>query len=172
MGFGKDGKGEIITDFDVVTLGTLADNTALKQDNPLVIGDDFRVIKLELAADWRAVATGDGPVALYFADDEMSTAEIQEAVDANGPLNRNDRERMEQATRPVFLLGIFPEFKTGHPTLLHGAEGQVGTINKTIRWTFSNPEGWTIVAINRTGGALTTGGIISLSAKFFGVWVT
>ncbi len=172
MGFGKDGKGVIITESDIFSMLTLADNTALKQNNPLDIAEDFRMIKTEIVAEWRDVASSNGPLHMYLVNDELTVAEVVEAVQAGGPLNRNDRVAQERAERAVFLIGQFPEFKAGHSTELRGADGQMGVINKTIRWTFSNPEGWSFVVINRTGGALTTGSIVRFSAKHFGVWLS
>ncbi len=171
MGFGKSGQGVIITDIDDITLGTLGSNTVVKQDAPLGITEDFRMIKMELVAILKAATANEGPITLYLADDELAVAEIAQAIDGAGPIDRNDRVAMEQATRPVFLLGTF----AGDASIdgkLKGADGQDGVVNKTVRWTFSNPEGWAICAHNRSGTTLTTGGIVKLSVKYFGVWLS
>ncbi len=175
MGFGKDGKGAIITHADIITLSTLATNTALKQDAPLAITEDFRLIKMEIAA-WLANGTvGEGPIHLYLVNDELTVAEIAECILNAGPLDRNDRVAQERAERAVFLVGTFGNAQGASDAVddpLRGADGQEGVVNKTIRWTFSDPEGWSLVAFNQSGGTLTTGGVVRMVCKFFGVWVT
>jgi len=176
IGFGKDGKGVIITDTDVITLLTLANDTALKQDGPLAITEDFRMIKMELGAYLTGTpAADDFPIHLYLVDDELSVGEITEAIVTSGPLDRNDRLAMEQASRPVFYLGsFFPDAIVGVANILVpvlGPKGQKGVIEKTVRWTFSNPEGWAIAAFNQSGGALQSGAIVRLVMKYFGVWL-
>ncbi len=170
MGFGKDGKGAIITQKDLITLGTLNAATAIKQATGIAIEDSFRLIKMEIAAMMTGFTAGEGPIHLYCVNDELSVAEIAEAINAAGPVNRNDRLAQERAERAVFLLGSFGA--TAAAEELHGADGQEFVVNKTIRWTFNNPEGWSIVAFNDSGATLTTGAVIRFVAKYFGVWVT
>ncbi len=170
MGFGKDGKGAIITQKDLITLGTLGAATVMKQATGIAIEDSFRLIKVEISAVMTGHTGGEGPIHLYVVNDELSVAEIAEAINAQGPVNRNDRVAMERAERAVFLLGVFGA--AGVTEELHGADGQEGIVNKTIRWTFNNPEGWSIVAFNDSGATLTTGSIVRFVAKYFGVWVT
>ncbi len=96
MGFGKDGKGTIILQEDTITLLTLADNTALLQDNTgnLTLADDFRVLKMEYFA---TITSGlaEGPIYFGVCNGELSIAEIKEALIQTGPLNRNDAARNE-----------------------------------------------------------------------------
>ncbi len=169
MGFGKDGKGAILTHADILTLSTLAANTALKQANPLNLDEDFRLIKMELSATLTGLTSGEGPIHMYLVNDELSVAEVAECLTNAGPQDRNDRLQQERAERAVFLIGQFPGIAANEALL--GADGQEGIIEKTIRWTFSNPEGWAIVAFNQSGATLTTGGVIRMVMKYFGVWV-
>ncbi len=169
MGFGKDGKGVIITHNDEITLLTLADNTALKQDTILSMDENFRMIKAEIRGVMRGVQSSEGPIDLFLCNNELTVPQIEEATSASGPINRGDRQAAEQAERYVQLIGTFSgDLSTDE---LLGADGQRGVITKTIRWTFSAQNGWCLAAINRSGGALTTGGTIRLYQKFYGVWV-
>ncbi len=167
----------IIVDTDAITLLNLAANAVVKEDSPLTLGEDYRMIKVEMAAHLLSLgAVDDLPINLYVTDNEMSEAEIAEAIVVGGPLDRNDRVAMERAERPVFLLGTFgslgavPAVDGDYPLL--GPKGQQGIIEKVVRWTFSNPEGWAVAAFNASGGILTTGAVVQLQMKFFGVWVT
>ncbi len=171
MGFGKDGKGVIITHADIVTLATLANNTAIKQASPLALQEDFRLIKLTMAAALVGLTPGEVPIHFYLCNGELTVAEIAENITNAGPLDRNDRVQQERAERAVFLIGTFPEGVVADIPV-HGDGGEEGIINKTIRWTFSNPEGWAIVAFNQAGVTLTTGAVIRFVSKYYGVWVT
>ncbi len=170
MGFGKDGKGAIITQKDLITLGTLTAANSIKQATGIALTEDFRLIKMELSAMLTGFTAGEGPIHLYLCNDELSTTEINEAINASGPVDRNDRVAQERAERAVFLVGSFGASAASEE--LHGADGQEFLVNKTIRWTFSNPEGWSLVAFNDSGATLTTGAIVRFVAKYFGVWLT
>ncbi len=169
MGFGKDGKGVIFTQKDLITLSTLGASTAIKQTTPPQILEDFRMIKMRIAAQMTGHTAGEGPIHLYLVNDELTEAEIVEAIDAEGPLNTNDRLAMERASRAVFHIGMFKP--TGTNSNIVGDKGQEGVIEKTVRWTFANPEGWALVAFNDLGATLTTGAVIRFVLKVFGVWV-
>ncbi len=173
MGFGKDGKGVIITQIDEITLLTLADATVLKQDSPLGVNEDFRIIKMEVASTLKDSSANEIPLYLYLANNELTVAEIEQATSASGPINRGNRQPQEHAERAVFLLGgYFSEVGASQNSPLMGADGQRGVITKTIRWTFSSQDGFILCALNDSGAALTTGSIITLAVKYFGVWVT
>ncbi len=174
MGFGKGNKGVIMTDTDTITMLTTGNNIVVKQDNPLVLQEDFRLVKTEFSARWTGTAGDADGFHMYLADNELSVTEIGEAITAAGPLDRNDRDLDEKATRPVFLLGLFVEDGVGAQTrmVIKGPASQVGIIEKTIRWTFSDTEGFCFAIFNNSGAAPTTGGVIRVVAKHFGVWVT
>ncbi len=158
-----------MTHADIVTLSTLAANTALKQAQPIGITEDFRIISMELSAEMTGLTAGEGPIDLYLCNDELSVTEISESILGPGPVDRSDRNGQERAERAVFLIGHFSGLNTESPVLGH--DGQEGIVKKTIRWTFSNANGFVIVAFNRSGGTLTTGAVIRFSTKFYGVWL-
>ncbi len=170
MGFGKDGKGVIFRQRDLVTLLTLGPSVVVKQDNVPAITDSFRVIKSEGIAhiEGATLVDGDGPLEVWLVSDDLGLTEIAEAiaVTAGVPLSREDRVGNERAMRPVFFLG-FLEF-TGE---VAGANNRVFTWDRTIRWTFGDSVSFAIVAINRGSGALTTGGSIRFYHTAYGVWV-
>lgn len=162
MGFGKDGKGTIIYDRISGALSTLASQTALKIAT-VAITEDFRVVKAEGFLSIDALPANEGPVLVALADAELSEAEIKECLEAT-PLDRNDNLALEQSHRPVFLLGSFFHTAAG--------QGENLKIEKTIRWTFSGDDGFTLVAYNMDTGALTTGSAIRGIMKYYGVWVS
>ncbi len=166
MGFGKDGKGVMIKERVTITLGTLGAGLALS-GGAFVLQDDFRIIKTEYLAVLTGGTAGDGPYLLVLTDAELQDVEISQAALA-GPSDRNDNVENERTNRPVFNMGYFNGIATS---------GQVGQSDgrlteKTIRWTFSDPEGWEWAIVNLNTGALTTGAFVSIFAKHYGVWVT
>ncbi len=53
-----------------------------------------------------------------------------------------------------------------------GGSGELAIHNeKSLRWTFANPDGWQYWVYNPTPGPITTGAEVTLIAKIFGVWV-
>ncbi len=173
MGFGKDGTGVIIRDNDQITLGALNANAAIKQANPLVLAEDFRVLKSEhfLTMESATFVAGDGPIVVGIANNELTAAEIAECLNTDGPLNRNDRGNTENAMRAVFpfiQLDFIQKSSAGGATEINLGKAVVDT----HRWTYSDPEGFTLFAFNHGGSALTTGGILRNLSTYYGVWVT
>jgi len=164
MGFGKDGKGAILYGGNTITAGTLAARDVLAITDGYVgtLGEDFRIIKMEYWGIFSLQAVGD---ALLFgiADGDLASGEIEEAIEAR-PTDSNDNIANEQSMRPVFPLGVVGEMSAGSgDNIFHG--------EKTIRWTFSNPEGWTWWLFNITNGVLTTANSFDFQTKYYGVWV-
>ncbi len=165
MGFGKDGKGIIIYQNSILALGTLADGATLKASTALTLEEDFRLIKTEHHIVWEGHTQDENPILLGIADNNLSAAEIAEAL-TSSPANRNDNVLMAQALRPVWDISQVGDTPSG----VWPDRGD--KLEKTIRWTFSNPNGWTWFAHNISGAALTIGTIVNVRSKHFGVWVS
>ncbi len=174
----KDSKAVIVTEIQTVALGTLADQAALKFTQ-LTLVEDFRILKSEIVALVVGIDDNDLVAGLLFgiANNNLTVAEIAEAITVQGPLNRNAREEHEQTGRWVKILSAAetlprgPQSTLGTETVVfRGAGGEPMIISKD-RWTYANPEGWCFFLFNNTGSAFATGAIARLSAKHFGVWV-
>ncbi len=174
MGFGKDGKGVIIRESVTITLGALgAGSIILSTAGNRIsgnLGEDFRIIKTEYVLASANRTSDEGTVHIGIANGELTAAEVGEAISPGGPTDRNDRLNQERAERAVWLLGTLgpsTDISTGG-----GSPGFVLPYEKTLRWTFSNPEAWDWFALNVGPAALTAGTIVDIRAKHFGVWVT
>lgn len=168
MGFGKDGKGAIIYENAQIALSTLADAAAIKQTSGGIggnLGEDFRILKTEYSVFVEGFTNDEGPITFGIADNELSVTEIAETLNLLGPLARNDRDGQEKSERAVFEYGQV----MANSSVQGGVEPRH---EKTPRWTFSDTDGWTWFAYNDSGAALTTGTILRIRAKHFGVWVT
>ncbi|CAN8138849.1 hypothetical protein THIOSC15_1170001 [uncultured Thiomicrorhabdus sp.] len=164
-GFGKDGRGSITYENLQQALGTLGNRTAITIDTSRSshndLGDDFRIIKMEVTAAWNGWTAGEGPVLIGLASGELTVAEIAECLES-APSDRNSHDAMASAHWPVWPLGF-----------VNGYNGETRiTVEKTIRWTFSDPEAFQFFAYNMDAGSLTTGSSVTILAKIFGVWVT
>lgn len=168
MGFGKDGKGQILRENCAIALSTLADATAIKATSGGLAGnmqEDFRIIKSEIFVYVEGHTVGEGLITIGLADNELSVAEIAECLDVNGPVDRNDHLNAERVMRPVFEV-----CQIGETTMEIPNEGL--PLEKTFRWTFPAAEGWCWFAYNDSGAALTTGTIVRIRVKHYGVWLT
>ncbi len=172
MGFGKDGKGAILRERTSVTVGGLAAGAVIKATAGIGgnLQEDFRILKTEYqiiqTGNWGAV--GD-QILIGVADNEMSVTEMAQCLTNDGPTDRNDRVSTEVSERPVWLLNHFVGEST---TVLRQPAEDGKLMDMSLRWTFSDPEGWTWFAFNPLTGALTSGAVFLIQAKHYGVWVT
>ncbi len=172
MGFGKDGKGAILSEQLNTGIGALATAAGVRVAAAIVLADDFRIIKTELTATIRGLANGEGAgLRLHLMNGNLTLAEAEGQLEADGPTDRNDRTLIEAAERFVKVIGLVEQpDPAGTEAVFRGVEGGP-IIEKTIRWTFSDNDGWAWLIYN-TGDTLTTGATVFLQAKHFGVWLT
>ncbi len=172
MGFGKDGKGVIITEQRSQALTTLAAGAALFVGTKLAMTDDFRMLKTELEALLIGGTAGDVEgLVIGLIDADLSPAEVAAAILANGPLDANDSVTADLAMRPVWLIGALETNFDGTAGRFKGRQGNSPMMEHNPKWTFSAAKGWQFFIFNDTGSALTTGSTVQILAKNFGVWV-
>ncbi len=172
MGFGKDGKGVIIREQSTITLGGLAAGVAVKGISEVALETtSFRIIKMEYFISQSGAFGAEGDEALIgFANDVLSVTEIAASLTVDGPKDRNDTPGRNTAEFAVWLLAQLKEptdATTGYDRPLNMGR----PMEKVLRWTFTPPEGWTWFAYNPLAGALTTGAVFRIHAKYYGVWV-
>ncbi len=172
-GFGKDGKGQILWENGINdgNIGALATKDVVEFGGSYheALEEDFRMLKCEYwmgIAPAQAITVADGPILVGFASGSLQAAEIEECLESV-PINHSDI-LLEKAMRPVWPLETFviQDPDTGNAGDLH----RKGSFNP--KWTFANPDGWTWWIYNLSTATLTTSNLLSISAKFFGVWIT
>ncbi len=174
MGFGKDGKGVIIMQDLEQTIGTLAQNAGLIiSTNPPIL-ERFRMLRADLFATMTSVAAGElGGAELYLADGDLTLPEIEEALEQNGPNGPNDTVAEAIAMRAIFRVGAAlardVSIAQEGVHLINDTGGPLLSVKP--RWTFARTKSWNWVLYNN-GPAPTTGSILKINAKAFGVWVT
>lgn len=174
MGFGKDGLGVIQKYQDSITLGALAGGTAVKSNTVLAITDDFRLIKATLVNFIEGLTAGEGKgLILGICNADLTAAQIEAAMEAAGPLNRNDRDKAEAAMRFAKVLAcagaLGPAASDTEGQFLNEHGGPI--IDAVVRWTFSKSIGYAFFVYNYDNSALTTGATVRLHVTAYGVWV-
>lgn len=156
----------IVFDDINLTLGTLNTDTAIqvasKIDNAREQG--FRVLKTEYFVTVSGKTNDEGPIVVGLAHN-LSTTEIEEAIQADPQGSKAlHRPENEQATRPVWPLKMIPATVVGQEDHIVGKD--------EVKLNWSCPEGTTLqwFAYNFST-QLTTGTIVHIFAKHFGVWL-
>lgn len=159
----SEGGGAVYHERVVLTLGTLASLDALAvtglQDGSRSQG--FRYLKSEYIIGVAGMTTDDGPVVVGVGGPGLSTAEIEEAIEAD-PQSSHDAPAGEQAMRPVWKIGA----AVGDGMLNNGLP-----IIVNQRWSYPEDATMAFFAYNSSGAALTTGTVITMMIKHYGVWL-
>ncbi len=126
----------------------------------------FRVMKTEYFIDFEGKTSGEGPLMVGFAANH-NAGEIEEAIEAD-PQSSHDDEANLHAKRPVWPLAMIPEASSARSST-GSLEQIMGKFNP--KWTVPEGEGAVWWAYNMDGAILTTGTIINIFAKHYGVWL-
>ncbi len=171
MGFGKDGKGVILRESLSIGIGTLAAFAALKIGTAPAILERYRIIKSEIVASITGVTAGEmNGLYLGLSDGDLTLAELEAAIENNGPLGPNDTVSEAVSMRPVWWFGVTHHNETLNEVTFQNEQGGY-LMSRNVRWTFARTKSWSWFVYNM-GTAPTTGATLSLRAKNFGVWVT
>ncbi len=160
-------QGAIVHDLSVITVGALAALDAVVVNSVIdaTREEGFRILKTEYFVHFEGKTTAEGPVMFGFAAN-LNAAEIEEAIEAD-PQQRADDPEMHNAMRPVWVLGVIPKLSTEQDQSFPG--NVKGIFNP--RWSIPEGKGASWWAYNNSSGALTTGLLIKIMAKHFGVWL-
>ncbi len=171
MGFGKDGKGEIIRESRLQALGALAAADAILIGTKLPTTEDFRIIKSEIVCDITGLTAGEGKgLALYLADGVYDATQVEASIEGIGPLGPNEAVEAEIAMRFNKWFGEVVVQDPAATVAIPVNETGGALLSQTVRWTFSRTKSWNWVIYNH-GTVLTTGATAIIRAKNYGVWV-
>ena len=176
MGFGKDGKGVIVLENVTVTLAALAGQDAVLAASAVALEKDFRILKTELFATLTEITSLEGAgLALYMSEGELTDAQVEQVIESSGPVDPGDADLNEIASRWVRLVGTSSN-NVVNATERNFINKQGGHIMETNpRWTFRRRRtaadgGWNWIVYNN-GVLLTTGAVLRIKARHYGVWV-
>ncbi len=149
-----------------ITLGALAEDTAVSAASKIDASREqgFRVLKTQYAIDVVGKTNDQGGI-LIGLNHNLSVAEVAEALaaDPQGSPGK-DRPENEQAMRPIWPLKFVPVTVTSIEEKLLNFE------EVKINWSIMEGSTLNWFAFN-TGGLLTTGTVVNIIAKHFGVWL-
>ncbi len=146
-----------------VALGTLADNTVLAS-TLLGVAQNARILHADLAWTLRNAAAGEVPIQVGLSHSDLSVAEVLEALNAQ-PSSQGAIIEREQASRPVRKVGSFGRSTVTDQSLKDGEE-----IRTQIGWDLGPSFDLDVYAVNRSGGALTTGAYVVVTGTVYGIW--
>ncbi len=170
MGFGKDGKGVIIRESRSQTLGALAAEAGVIIGTKLATLERFRMLRNEVIATTINGTSTEGTGLIFgLADGQFTLAQIEAAIEADGPIGPNDTIVEDIADRPVWFSGTMDR-EQGQEGVFENEMGGHMLVLKP-RWTFARTKSWNYFVYN-LGATLTTGSSCIFRAKSFGVWVT
>lgn len=171
MGFGKDGMGVILKQTLSEVLLTLDTDTVLLITAKPATLERYRMLRTEVYALIESITTNEGNgLSLWLADGDLSLAEVEAAIEANGPLGPNDTVAEAVAERFVVFMGAIDQGNDVDRAMKDAHTNAPLCVAKP-RWTFARTKSWNFVIYN-VGAQLTTGATINLRVKNFGVWVT
>ncbi len=162
--------GVILRERQSVRLTTLAADTVLLL-SAMAMTSGFRMLKSKVRAIIQGLTAGEGTgLILGLASSDLTTGQIQECLHTNGPLFRGDRDKKEEANRPVWLVGqveqVDPASVDGNFVNENGGPEMI----VKPQWTFPQGAPFIWFVYNR-GSTMTTGSEMSLTATSYGVWV-
>ncbi len=148
-----------------IVLGALAAKDAVDAVSKIDASrlNGFRIMKTEYWIDYGNKTTAEGPITVGFAV-HHSEGEVEEAIEAD-PQNSADMVLNATAKRPVWPLETIPQSGTGSPSDL------VPMRSFNPRWSCIEGKNAFWWAYNRDDAALTTGGVVNIFAKHYGVWL-
>lgn len=155
----------ILYDAATITLGTLGSITAITGNSKIDASrrQGFRVMKVEYWLDYYGKTANEGPIMVGWSPTQ-NASEIAETFQAD-PQGSDEIAPNANAKAPVFPLQqiVYADTQASEDF------GKMGTFNP--RW--STPEGVGAVwfAYNMGGAGLTTGTVVRVFAKYYGVWL-
>lgn len=145
-----------------MALSTLADNTVLALDL-MPLQQDCYVISGDLEVALTGQTAGQGPIAVGITMDQLTVAQIKEAIEA-APQSQADIIAREQARRPVRRIGQFPGLNTDE-VLNNG-----NTFRVRIKFPLAADADLQMYAHNKSGSALSGGAFLHITGKIYLRW--
>ncbi len=151
-------------------LGTLAGNTSLLNSSSKIDGSresGVYIAHMEYTWSFSAKTADEGPILWGLALGEWTIAEIDTALLEFDPQNKSPTAMGPQVPRLIWLGTLaFPNASSG------GGQQELNQPSgKSIKWTLPEGQDLQYWFHNAASGALTTGTIVKIEAKFLQRWL-
>ncbi len=168
MGLGKSGNLDIVWDFVEMAIGALGALTAVNIPTKIDASRDqgYRVMKAQAAVVWDNKTTVEGPIIVGLAANQTATG-VEECMEAD-PQNPNtdgggqDQFRANRACWPIAFI---------NRTETNGRLDNGRFVDVPIRWSMPEHGNFDCWAYNNDSSPLSTGTLITVALKLFGVWL-
>lgn len=156
----------IVYDVVTLTLSTLAGLDCISTPSKIDASrrSGFRIMKTQYWIGFDSKTGGEGPIMVGFSAIHEAAA-IEEAIESD-PQDAEDDTKGVQAMRPVWPLEMLGMGQTDDAD---GGGDLSGSFNP--KWSVPEAEAAFWWAYNMDASALTTGCVVKIFAKHFGVWL-
>lgn len=148
--------------FTDLALSTLVDNVLIDAAI-LTFGEDCFVISADILVSVQGLTAGEGPLVVGLAHGDLTTTEVQEAIDAE-VTDPDDIIAKERARRPVRRIGILSGV-TSEQFLAQGTAQRI-----TIRISVGDGHTLNVWCVNRSGANLAGGAIVTFAGTLWARW--
>lgn len=145
-------------------LGTLASVTLIKGALTTNSDNEYRAISVKATWSLSDFTAGEGPITVGLAHGAYSTTEVEEWIEAQASMARNDLVSMEKSKRMCRIVGTFPGI-LGNETLNDGKP-----IRTKCNWPVIDGGNIAVWAYNQGNGSLTTSAELNVLGTIFGRW--
>lgn len=166
----RSGNFQVIPEDGSITLLTLGSNTAIEATG-ITLAMDCKWISADVVATLDGGTELEDPVMFGIAAANLTVTQIKECLEAS-PTTKYNYPAVEHAARPVKILGAFlPSGAASVPSkTLNGGRSvraRLSMIQVILPASDKLPQ---FFAWNRSGAALTTGGVVRFQAKHYVNW--
>ncbi len=147
-----------------ITLSTLAANTVIMASTVGTLLEDLFIMSVDALWTLRDLTAGEGALEFGYAHDDLSVSEVAEALNAE-LVDPDDIITKERSRRPVRRVGVFPGLNTEETF----NDGRVH--RQKVKFVVGDGHTLNTYVINRSGGTLTTGAIVTINGTIFGRWL-
>jgi len=161
---GKNRKNFVAIPFsNALALATLTDETVIKNDIIGTLGEGLYIISVDINVVIRDLTAGETPLFFGVAHNDLTVAEILEAINAE-VTDFDDIVARERARRPVRKIGAFAG-ALADPIFNDGRK-----YRQTVKFMIGEGNTLAFFLKNQSGATLTTGAIIEYDGTIFGRW--
>lgn len=166
-----------LTEAPDITLGALASGAVAIAAGPTMAARGSLVRAEHILGSMTGLTAGEGPVFLGLADGQLSAAEIADVLTTGTatPSFPDEKPETEVANRKVRVIACFA--RNGPSSNVASGGGPMAPSNGELLLTdfdwkhgFTDDRSWVWFVANFDSGALTTGGVLHLHARWLFTW--
>ncbi len=154
----------------LLNLSTLASETALKIGTKMDSSREngFIIKKQKIAISINGLTDAEGPILVGMTNTRISAAEVAECINAD-PQSPLDVPAQERSMREVYPIMVFALWTTTKDPAVNEIRNEYRALHYPWK-EIPEGTGLDLFAMNRGGGALTTGAAVNFQLTTIGEW--